>query len=101
MDRRWTRTSQAECDRVIDAVLDVLVKVGVCMRGADALSALESRGVRVDWETGVVRISDDAVRAVLDTLPRGAVHRWCAVDEHTKSMQIRATTRVGRATEGP
>ena len=101
MERRWNWTSQTECDRVIDAVLDVLLKVGVRMRGAHALSAMESRGAHVDWQTGVVSISDDAVRAVLDTLPRGAVRRWCVVDEHTEWMQIWATVRVGRATGGP
>jgi len=90
VDRHWSWLSQAECDRVIDSVLDVLQKVGIRMNGADALSALESRGAHADWETGVVRMSDDVVRAVLDTLPRGAVHRRCVVDEHTESMQIRA-----------
>ena len=90
MDRRWSWLSQAECDRVIDAVLDVLLKAGIRRRGPDALSALENRGARVDWETGVVRISDGVVRAVLDTLPRDAVHRRCVVDEHTELMQIRA-----------
>ena len=69
MDWRLTCLDSAERDLVIESAMTVLERVGMRMKGARALDALESRGASVDRETGIVRIPEAVVRAALDTLP--------------------------------
>ncbi len=59
----------AERDLIVESALEVLGRVGMRMRGARVLTALESRGADVDRETGIVRMPEDVVRSALDMLP--------------------------------
>ena len=59
----------AERDLVVDSALAILERVGMRMKGARVLDALESRGAEVDRETGVVRMPAELVRAALGQLP--------------------------------
>jgi trimethylamine--corrinoid protein Co-methyltransferase len=66
---RWSCLGPAERDLAIEAALEVLRRVGMRMKGARALTALEERGAEVDWESGIARMPEHVVRAALDLLP--------------------------------
>jgi trimethylamine---corrinoid protein Co-methyltransferase len=61
--------SAAERDLIIESALAVLERVGMCMKGAGVLAALEDRGALVDHETGIVRMPEALVREALAALP--------------------------------
>ncbi len=59
----------AERDLVVESALSILERVGMRMKGARVLDALESLGAEVDRETGVARLPGELVRTALDQLP--------------------------------
>ncbi len=69
MDHCWSWLGHGERDLIIESALEVLLRVGMRMKGARALDALEARGAVVDRETGVVRMPEEVVRAALSLLP--------------------------------
>jgi trimethylamine--corrinoid protein Co-methyltransferase len=69
VDCRLTCLSSAERDLVIESALTILDRVGMRMAGARALSALEHVGAVVDWDTSIVRMPEEVVRAAVDKLP--------------------------------
>ena len=69
MNLRLSSISTTERDLVVESALAILERVGMRMKGARALDALESRGAQVDRETGVARMPAELVRAALDQLP--------------------------------
>ena len=71
MDFRLTCLSPSERDLVVGSALRILERVGMRMNAPRALDALERDGAVVDRGTGVVRMSEDAVRCALASVPDG------------------------------
>jgi len=66
---RLSWMSPAERDLIIESALVVLERVGMRMKGARALDALQERGAVVDRESGMARMPESVVRAALAGLP--------------------------------
>ena len=64
-----TVIEDAERDLIIDSALTILQRVGMRMKGPVVMGLMEDAGANVDRDTGVVRMSEDLVRAALDALP--------------------------------
>lgn len=67
----WTSTE--ERDRIVDAALGILERVGMRFGPSDALDALGEAGARIDREAGEAFIPADLVRSSLARCPRRVV----------------------------
>jgi trimethylamine--corrinoid protein Co-methyltransferase len=70
---QWSVLSDGDLERIDDAVLTTLERVGVAFPSPRALRILEGGGCRVDEATGVVRLPRQMVREALSWAPRDVV----------------------------